>query len=101
MQGQRRVAPPFAIIIESNHVARELVVAVPLPEDRGLRGDGRPHVRRFRSLQLDLGQRLAAFRARYGISQAEIAQTVGASGGSTVSLWESGATFPTGCYTSG
>ncbi len=80
------VAPPFANTIEPNHVARELVVAVPLPEDRGLRGDGRPKVRRFRSLQLELGERLMAFRERYGVTQAEIARAVGAGNASTVSL---------------
>lgn len=67
-----------------------------MPEDKGLHGDGRPHVRRFRSYQLDLGQRLAAFRARYGITQAEVARAVGASGGPTVSLWESGGNVPNG-----
>jgi hypothetical protein len=50
-------ASAFANAIESDHLQRELVV-VPLPEDTGLGGDGRPRVRRY---QLDLGQRLAAF----------------------------------------
>ena len=69
---------------------------MPLPEDQGLRGDGRPHARRFRSLQCDLGQCLAAFRQRYGVTQVDIARAVGASGGPTVSLWESGANVPNG-----
>lgn len=89
-------APPFANTIESNHVARELVVAVPLTEDRGLRRDGRPHVRRFRSYQRELGERLAAFRARYGVTQAEVARAIGAGNASTVSLWESGVHVPDG-----
>jgi transcriptional regulator with XRE-family HTH domain len=69
---------------------------VPLPEDRGLDGEGRPKVRRFRSYQLDLGQRLAAFRERYGVTQAEVARAVGAVNASTVSLWESGVNVPDG-----
>ena len=89
-------APPFANTIEPHHVARELVVAVPLPEDRGLRGDGRPHVRRFRSHQLELGERLAAFRTRYGVTQAEVARAVGARDHSAVSQWESGVNVPEG-----
>lgn len=90
------VAPAFANTIISDHVQRELVTTIPLPEDTGLRGDGRPKVRRFRSYHLDLGERLAAFRARYGVTQAEIARAVGAGGGPTVSLWESGVNVPDG-----
>lgn len=69
---------------------------MPLPEDRGLRGDGRPKVCRFRSYNLDLGQRLAAFRARYGVTRAEVARVVRAREPSAVSLWESGTNVPKG-----
>jgi transcriptional regulator with XRE-family HTH domain len=69
---------------------------VPLPEDTGLRGDGRPKVRRFRSHRLELGECLAAFRARYGVTQAEIARAVGARDHSAVSQWESGVNVPDG-----
>lgn len=89
-------APAFAHAIESDHVARELVVAVPLPEDKGLRGDGRPKARRFRTQQLELGQRLVAFRARDGLTQMEVARAIGAGTASTISLWESGMNVPDG-----
>ncbi len=69
---------------------------MPLPEDRGLRGDGRPKVRRFRSYHLDLSERLTAFRALYDVTQTEIARAIGASNASTVSLWESGVNVPDG-----
>src|SRR6266545_2497273 len=36
---------------------RELVLTVPLPEDRGRRGDARPKVHRFRSYEVELGRR--------------------------------------------
>ena len=81
-----------------NHVGRELVITVPVPDDRGLRGDGRPKARRFRSHWLELGERLREFRARYGygVTQAEIAVVVGASNASTVAQWESGLSVPEG-----
>lgn len=69
---------------------------MPLPEDAGLQADGRQKVRRFRSYQLDLGQRLAAFREGYGVTQAEAARAVGARDHSAVSQWESGANVPDG-----
>jgi transcriptional regulator with XRE-family HTH domain len=78
------------------HVSRELVITVPLPDDKGLRRDGRPKVHRFRSHWLELGQRLRAFRARYGLTQDEIAAVVGARDGSTVSQWESATAVPDG-----
>ena len=65
-------------------VAWELVLTVPLPEDRGRRGDARPKVHRFRSLLLELGRRLRMFRARYGLTQDEVARVVGASDGTAV-----------------
>ena len=74
--------------------ARELVLTVALPEDRGRRGDARPKVHRFRSHWAELGRRLRAFRARYGLTQAEVARAVGAEGHSTVALWENGARVP-------
>jgi transcriptional regulator with XRE-family HTH domain len=82
--------------IVPNHVNRELVITVPLPDDKGRRGDGRPKVRRFRSHWLELGQRLVEFRARYGITQAETAVVVGAGNASTVAQWESGINVPEG-----
>jgi len=69
---------------------------VPLPEDQGLRGDGRPKVRRFRTQQLELGQRLVAFRERHGLTQLEVARAIGARNASTVSLWEGGVNVPDG-----
>lgn len=51
---------------------------------------------RFRSHHLDLGLRLAAFRARHGVTQAEAARAVGAGDGSAVSQWESGVNVPKG-----
>lgn len=79
-----------------NQVVRELVITVPLPDDKGRQGDGRPKIRRFRSHWLELGQRLVEFRARYGITQAEIAEVVGAGNASTVAQWESGVNVPEG-----
>jgi transcriptional regulator with XRE-family HTH domain len=78
------------------HVTRELVITVPLPDDKGRRGDGRSKVHRFRSHWLELGQRLRAFRARYGMTQDEIATVVGACDGSAVSQWETATTVPDG-----
>ena len=81
--------------IVPNCVSRELVITVSLPDDKGRSGDGRPKVRRFRSHWRELGRRLVEFRARYGITQAEIA-AVGAGHTSTVAQWESGAAVPEG-----
>jgi DNA-binding XRE family transcriptional regulator len=53
-------------------------------------------VRRFRSRHLDLGERLAAFRARYGVTQAEVARAVGARDHTAISQWERGASVPGG-----
>jgi transcriptional regulator with XRE-family HTH domain len=78
------------------HVTRELVITVPLPDNKGLRGDGWPRVHRFRSHWLELGQRLRAFRARYGVTQDEIAAVVGARDGSAVSQWETATAVPEG-----
>ena len=77
-------------------VSRELVITVPLPDDKGLRGDGRPKVHRFRSHWLELGQRLRVFRARYGVTQDEIAAVVCARDGSAVSQWETATAVPDG-----
>jgi transcriptional regulator with XRE-family HTH domain len=77
-------------------LARELVITVPLPEGRGRRGDARPKVHRFRSHWLELGQRLRAFRARYDVTQDEIAAVVGARDGSAVSQWETATAVPDG-----
>ncbi len=78
------------------HPSRELVITVPLPEDRGRQGDARPKVHRFRSRCLELGRRLRAFRARYGLTQDEVATVVGANDGTALAQWESGATVPDG-----
>ena len=51
---------------------------MPLPEDRGRRGDSRPNVHRFRSHLVELGRRLRAFRARYGLTQAEVIRLLAA-----------------------
>jgi hypothetical protein len=44
-------------------VQRELVITVPLPDDKGRRGDGRQKVHRFRSHWRELGRLLREFRA--------------------------------------
>jgi transcriptional regulator with XRE-family HTH domain len=80
----------------SDEVQRELVIIVPLPEDKGRRGDGRPKVHRFRSHWRELGRRLREFRVRYDVTLAEVAQVVGAAGPSAVAQWESGTTVPAG-----
>jgi transcriptional regulator with XRE-family HTH domain len=67
-----------------------------VPEDRGLRGDGRPRAHRFRSYDLELGRRLRAFRAEHGLTQAEVARVVGAGGESAVCQWERGFAVPDG-----
>ena len=69
---------------------------MPLPEDRGRRGDARPKVHRFRSYDLELGQRLRAFRERHGLTQADVAPVLEAGTPSTVTQWESGARVPEG-----
>ncbi|HEY8884946.1 MAG TPA: helix-turn-helix domain-containing protein [Chloroflexota bacterium] len=79
-----------------NHPGRELVLTVSLPGDKGKHGDGRPRAHRFRSHWLELGRRLRDFRARYGLTQGEIARVVGASDSTTVTLWESGTNVPDG-----
>jgi DNA-binding XRE family transcriptional regulator len=69
---------------------------VPLPEDRGRRGDARPKVHRFRSYGVELGRRLRAFRKRYALTQAEAAVALGAGSKTTVTQWEIGARTPEG-----
>ena len=69
---------------------------MPLPEDRGRKGDARPKTHRFRSHWLELGQRLRAFRERYGLTQDEVARAVEASEGTTVGQWENGVNVPDG-----
>ncbi|MDA8219891.1 MAG: helix-turn-helix transcriptional regulator [Dehalococcoidales bacterium] len=69
---------------------------MPLPEDNGLQGDGRPKVRRFRSRLLDLGQRLRQFRREHGLTQTIIARVVGVGSDATVSQWETGNRVPNG-----
>lgn len=69
---------------------------MPLPEDRGRQGDARPKVHRFRSQWLELGRRLRAFRARYGLTQDEVAPVVGANDGTALAQWENGVTVPDG-----
>ncbi len=66
-------------------------MTVALPEDRGRQGDARPKVHRFRSHWLELGRRLRAFRARYGLTQDEVAVVVGAKEGTAL---RSGRTAP-------
>jgi transcriptional regulator with XRE-family HTH domain len=72
------------------------VLFVPLPRDLGQAGDGRPRVHRYRSLDLRLGRELEAFRARYGLTQDEVAQVVEASSAAATSQWESGRAVPDG-----
>jgi transcriptional regulator with XRE-family HTH domain len=86
----------LANTIVSDELQRELVISVPLPQDRGRRGDGQPKVHRFRSHWLELGQRLRDFRARYGVTQAEVAQALGAAGPSAGSQGERGTSVPEG-----
>jgi hypothetical protein len=75
---------------------REVVLFVPLPRDLGQAGDGRPRVHRYRSLELRLGRELLAFRARYGLTQDEVARVLEASGAPTISQWEAGRAVPDG-----
>ncbi|MBI4495222.1 MAG: helix-turn-helix domain-containing protein [Chloroflexi bacterium] len=72
------------------------MITVPLPEDNGLHGDGRPKVRRFRSHLLDLGRRPREFRREHGLTQMEIARVVGAGSDVTVCQWETGTHVPNG-----
>lgn len=69
---------------------------MPLPEDKGRSGDGRPKVHRFRSHWLELGRQLRDVRARYSVTQTEIARAIGAGDASTVAQWESGVNVPEG-----
>ena len=89
-------AHAFANAIVWHETQRELVIAVPLPQDQGRRGDGRPKVHRFRSHWVELGRRLRDFRARHGVTQAEVARAVGAAGPSAVAQWERGTAVPEG-----
>src|SRR5262249_22796633 len=82
--------PTHSQAIVSTHAGRELVITVPLPEDTGRRADARPKVHRFRSQRLELGQRLRAFRARYGLTQDEVAALVGAKERTTLARWGDG-----------
>lgn len=69
---------------------------MPLPEDKGLKGDGRPKVRRFRSRLLELGRRLCEFRREHSLTQTEVARVVGAGSEATVCEWEAGVNVPDG-----
>ena len=89
-------AHAFANTQVPGELQRELVLTVPLPEDRGLKGDGRPKIRRFRSRLLDLGQRLREFRREYCLTQTEIARVVGVGSDATVCQWETGSRVPNG-----
>lgn len=89
-------ARAFVNAIVPDHLGRELVVAVTLPEDRGRHGDARLKVHCFRSAQLELGRRLGAFRERYGLTQHEIARAVGAADQSAGAKWERGVNVPDG-----
>jgi DNA-binding XRE family transcriptional regulator len=53
-------------------------------------------VHRFRSHWLELGRRLRAFRARYGLTQDEVAAVVGAKDGTALAQWERGTNVPDG-----
>jgi len=79
-----------------NHLGRELILTVPLPEDRGLKGDGGPEVRRFRSFLLALGPRLRAFRREHDLTQGEVAQALGLGDRTALTGWEKGTTVPDG-----
>jgi transcriptional regulator with XRE-family HTH domain len=78
-------------------VDRELVITIPLPEDVARRVAGRPCGTRYPPdhRARALGPRLRDFRARYGLTQEEIAAVLGA-GRSAVAQWERGATIPEG-----
>lgn len=78
----------------TDELPRELVITMPLPDDRGWCGDGRPKVRRFCSHWCELGLRLRDFRARYGLTQTEVAQAVGATGPLAVAQWEQRTAVP-------
>lgn len=90
------LARAFANTQVPDELAPELVLTAPQPEDKGLKGDGRPKVRRFRSRRLDLGPRLREFRREYGLTQAKFSQVVGAGSEVTVCQWETGVNVPDG-----
>jgi transcriptional regulator with XRE-family HTH domain len=75
---------------------QEVVLFIPLPQDLGQAGDGRPRVHCYRSLDLRLGRELQIFRAAHGLGQEEVASVVGVSGAATSSQWETGERVPEG-----
>ena len=93
---QRIGTHALANTIVATDSSRELVITVPLPQDWGQRVDSRPKTRRFRSHWLELGRRLRDFRARYRVTQAEMAEAVGGAGHSAVAQWERGTNVPEG-----
>ena len=78
-----------------NHVSRELVIIVPLPEGRGLSGAGKRKVRRSRSRLVELGARLREFRIEHGLTRAEVARPIGV-GYRSICRWEAGGAVPDG-----
>ena len=79
-----------------NHLGRELILTIPLTEDRGLDGNGGPKVRRFRSFLLALGPRLRAFRREHDLTQGEVARALGLGDRTALTGWEKGTTVPDG-----
>jgi transcriptional regulator with XRE-family HTH domain len=79
-----------------NHLGRELILTIPLPEDRGLDGNGGPKVRRFRSFLLALGARLRAFRREHDLTQGAGDLALGLGDRTALTGWEKGTTVPDG-----
>ena len=82
--------------VRESEPGREVVLFVPLPHDLGQANDGRARVHRYRSRDLRLGRELLAFRARYGLTQDEVARVVATSSAATISQWEAGHKVPDG-----
>src|SRR5919202_6213228 len=87
--------PCSLLVARKSEPGQEIVLFVPLPHDLGQANDGRARVHRYRSLDLRLGRELLAFRARYGLTQDEVARVVGASS-AAISEWEAGRKVPDG-----
>ncbi len=89
--------PAFAHAHRVTRVERELIIALPLPEDMARRVAGRPRGTRYPPdhRARALGPCLWEFRVRHGLAQEEVAAVLGADR-SAVAQWERGATIPEG-----
>lgn len=69
---------------------------MPLPVERPRPAGGHSKEHRFRPQDAALAARIQPFRALHDLTQGEVALTVGAAGGPTVSQWEQGVNVPDG-----